>query len=251
VPKKDKPNTNNNDINKDNELALEPREEKILTETANELGLDLENSSDLLQPPSMPEDLTPEALEELVNDPKTKTLVREVNKNPNIMDTLPKTTIIGEISEQEAAKIREKRIQRRSNLILQLAANDTVKLHINVGMKDGKIVWVEKEYWMNSFDKKQELSLNILNARLKHIQAKYSILINKPASELSEADQNFVMNAQLMVEIAAYRVQEYEVFIKFGMHYEDYARVQTEELNLAREIFNEHIRNVPSYSRGR
>ena len=246
MPKNSKTNSNKDELS-----VFEQKEEKLLTETANELGIDLQNDTDLLNTPVEPEDLQPEELEQVIKDPKIKTLIRDIGKNPNIMDTLPKTTIIGEISQEEADKIRLKRIDKKNNLILQLAANDTIKLHLNIGMKDGKQIWMEKEFWMNSYDKKQEFSLNILAARSRNMQVRYTLLINKTMNELKDTERDFLMNAHLMIEVASYRFQEYEAFLKFGMHYEDYARIQTEELDLARAIFEEHIKNVPSYSRGR
>ena len=80
-----------------------------------------------------------------------------------------------------------------------------------------------------------------------NMDTKHTLLINKNMDELTPGEQNFLMNSQLMIEVAGYRFQEYEVKLKFGMTPQEYARVETKELNIARAAFEEHVKNVPSY----
>jgi hypothetical protein len=74
-----------------------------------------------------------------------------------------------------------------------LADNYTIKLHLNAGMKDGKNVWIEKEFYFNSFDKKAEFGLNILAARMKSMATKHTLLMNKEISDLTPGEQNFLI----------------------------------------------------------
>jgi hypothetical protein len=76
---------------------------------------------------------------------------------------------------------------------------------------------------------------------------KHTLLMNKDMSEMTRDEQNFLMNSQLMIEVAAYRLQEYEVKLKFGMTPQEYARAETKEINVARAAFEEHVKNIPSY----
>jgi hypothetical protein len=174
-------------------------------------------------------------------------LIRDIGNNPTIMDTIPSNSKVVELTLEEIKQRKQNKIDRRENLVLMLADNDTIKLHLDAGMKDGKKVWIEKEFYFNSFDKKAEFSLNILAARLRGMATKHTLLMNKNMDELSPGEQNFLMNSQLMIEVASYRLQEYEVKLKFGMTPQEYSRVDSKELDIARAAFAENAQNVPSY----
>jgi len=246
-------NNNKKNIKKDNKdkdndlIVFEEKEKELLEQTAQDLQIDLQNDSDLLQNLEQFEDLSNEQLDQVIEDKNVKTLIRDLGNNPTIMDTIPSNSKVAELTLEEIKQRKQDKIDRRENLILMLADSDTIKLHLDAGMKDGKKVWIEKEFYFNSFDKKAEFSLNILAARLRGMATKHTLLMNKNMDELSPGEQNFLMNSQLMIEVAAYRLQEYEVKLKFGMTPQEYARVETKELDIARAAFMEHTQNVPSY----
>jgi len=246
-------NNNKKNIKKDNKdkdndlIVFEEKEKELLEQTAQDLQIDLQNDSDLLQNLEQFEDLSNEQLDQVIEDKNVKTLIRDLGNNPTIMDTIPSNSKVAELTLEEIKQRKQDKIDRRENLILMLADSDTIKLHLDAGMKDGKKVWIEKEFYFNSFDKKAEFSLNILAARLRGMATKHTLLMNKNMDELSPGEQNFLMNSQLMIEVASYRLQEYEVKLKFGMTPQEYSRVDSKELDIARAAFAEHAQNVPSY----
>ena len=241
-------NSNNND---DDIIVFESKEKELLDETAKDLNIDLANDSDLHNIPPDIEDLKPEDLDKLINDKDTKTLIREIGNNPTIMDTIRNSDDLGNLSLEDIKQIGEEKAATRYELIMNLANADTLKLHLNMGIRDNKEIWIEKEFWFKSFDQKQRFYLSTLESRLQSLRIKHTLLINKPFQELTEADRNYMVIAPMMINIASYRYQEYEYKLKFGMTTDDYNRVSSAELDLAREIYEEHIKSIPSYNRRR
>lgn len=248
--KKDKKINSEQQHDNDDVIVFQDKEKEILQETAKDLDINLENDSDLLITPEIPEDLSPKDLDKLINDKKNKTLIRDIGNNPNIFDTVSDkkgNNSFGNLTAEDIKNLKEEKTNRKDELVMQLANSDTIKLHLDAGMKDGKKVWVEREFWYNSFDQKQRFALNVLAARLKSLGIRHTLLVNKPFTELSDADRSFLLNSNLMIEVAAYRYQEFEAKLKFGMASDEYARVLAEELDLAREVYDEHIKSIPSY----
>lgn len=249
-----KKSSSSKDNNDNDVIVFEQKETELLEETAKDLNIDIQNDSDLLenlnQMTENAEDLTPDQLDKVLEDKSVKTLIRDIGNTPTIMDTLPPNTKVAELTLEEINQRKQDKVDRRNNLILMLADNDTIKLHLGAGMKEGKKIWIEKEFYFNSYDKKDEFRLSILSARLRGMATKHTLLVNKDMSELSPGEQNFLMNSQLMIEVAAYRLQEQETHLKFGMTPYEYARVETKELDIARAAFEEHTKNVPSYRPG-
>jgi hypothetical protein len=258
------PNPNNNTQQQQQEqsqkndediIVFEPKEKELLEKTAEELNIDLQNDSDLVaSPSSMGEDFKPEDIDKVMNDKKTKHLIRDIGNNPNLFDTLTSTSDkkgnsinVGNLTIEDIKNIREEKSNRREELILQLANADSMKMHLIIGMKEGKNVWIEKEFFFNSYEQRQRFALSVLLARLDSLAKKFTLLNYKPMNELSDADRNFVMHGKMMIEVAGYRYQEHEFKLKFGMTPEDYARIPVDELDLAREVYEEHIKSVPSY----
>lgn len=230
-------------------IVFEDKEVELLKK--NTEGLDLENESDLLEIPEDIPELTPKDLDKIIESKDVKTLLREPNDNPSIADTFSETDIIPELTESEIEALKKEIVDRHNNLVMQLATNDSIKLHINAGMKNGKMVWIEKNFYFNSIDKGQELKLNLLNARLRSIASKHTILGTKPIGELTEQEQEFLSNSQMMIEIAAYRLSEYEARLKFGMTADEFAKVDANEYNIATSVYLERTKANPSYRRRR
>lgn len=241
---------NNNPITSSRDLlTLEPREQEILDETTKELGIDLDNNTDLNIIPPESQDLSEEELDKLVEDKNIKTLIRDVGDNPTIVDTLKNPEDLGRLSIQDIKNIGEEKAARRYELIMNLANADTLKLHLNMGIRNGKEIWIEKEFWFKSFDQKERFRLSTLEARYNSLRIKQGVLLNKTYNQLSEQDDNFMITAPFVLNIAYYRLQEYEFRLKFGMTYEEYTRASSSEIDLAREIYEEHVKSIPSYNR--
>jgi hypothetical protein len=232
-------------------LTLEPREKEILNETAQELNIDLEHNTDLNIIPPESQDLSEDELSKLVEDKDTKTLERDIGDNPTIMDTLRNPEDLGKLSIQDIKNIGEEKAARRYELIMNLANADTLKLHLNMGIRNNKEIWVEKEFWFKSFDQKERFRLSTLEARYNSLRIKQGVLLNKTYNQLTEEDNQFMISAPFAINVSYYRLQEYEYRLKFGMAYDEYTRVSSSELDLAREIYDEHIKSIPSYSRRR
>jgi hypothetical protein len=228
-------------------LTLEPREKEILDETAQELGIDLENNTDLNIIPAESQDLSQDELNKLIEDKDIKTLERDIGDNPTIMDTLKHPEDLGKLSIQDIKNIGEEKAARRYELIMNLANADTLKLHLNMGIRENKEIWVEKEFWFKSFDQKERFRLSTLEARYNSLRIKQGVLLNKTYSQLTEEDDRFMISAPFAINVSYYRLQEYEYRLKFGMTYDEYTRVSSAELDLAREIYDEHIKSIPSY----
>ena len=213
------------------------------------IGIDLENDSDLLtSPSSIPEDFKPEDIDKILEDKKTKKLIRDVGNNPNLFDTISPTdkkgnsnNSGGNLTAADIKNIREEKETRKEELVLQLANADSMKMHLIIGMKDGKNIWLEKEFYFISYEQRQRFALSLLLARVDSIGKKYTLLNYKPMNELTESEKNFLMHGRMMGEVAGYRYQEFEFKLKFGMSAEDYARIPMDELDLAREVYDEHI----------
>ena len=243
---KNNTNTDTNDV-----IVFEDKEKDLLKETADRIGIDLENDSDLLSSPSsMPEDFKPEDIDKIMEDKNNKTLIRDLGNNPNLFDTVSQNDkkgnpTQGNLTAADIQNIRDEKETRRNELILQLANADSMKMHLVIGMKDGKNVWLEKEFYFISYEQRQRFALSLLLARVDSIGKKYTLLNYKPMNTLTESEQNFLMHGRMMGEVAGYRYQEFEFKLKFNMSPEDYARIPMDELDLAREVYDEHIRFDP------
>ena len=242
------PKKNNNSLPDKDILTLEPKtEQDIIDKTVSELNIDLQNNSDLNILPPESQDLTNEELDKMVEDPDVNTLERDIGNNPTIFDTLKHPEDLGRLTIQDIKNIGEERAARRYELILNLANADTLKLHLNMGIRNNKEIWVEKEFWFKSFDQNERLRLATLEARYNSLKIRQGVLLNKTYNQLTDQDNDFMITSPFTLNAAYFRFQEYEFKLKFGMTYDEYTRVSSTELDLAREIYEEHIKNIPSY----
>jgi hypothetical protein len=231
-------------------LTFNDEEKKLLEESTSEIGVDLENHSDIQDIPSIP-DLSESELDKIVNDKSIKTIMTDVGRTPTIKDTLKDTDDIGKLTKEEIDQIKKGYAEEKEQLMMLLACEDSIKLHVYGGMKNGKSIWIEKEFIFNSIDKRQELQLNLLKARSGTLNVKYNVLSTRSAASLTEEEFEFLSKAQFMTEIAAYRLNEYEARLIFGMGAEDFSRVDITEYNIALQTYIYRMQNIPLYKRGR
>lgn len=233
---------------KDNDYKLNDDEQKVLNKISEDLQIDIENETDLEEIPNNPE-LSGQELEKIIEDKSIKTIIRDSNDAPTISDTLSDNTVIGQLTKEDLTKIQEESNNERNKLIVTLAAFPTIKLHLNAGMREGKTVWIEKEFPFNAIDKWQELKINTLRARMQTISLKHALLQNKKIVDLTEDESNFLMKSSYMIEISGYRLSEYEAKLRLGMSPEDFARVNVDEYTLALQVLLWRTNNRPSFKR--
>lgn len=244
-----KPEDNNQEANSIadiKKIKFDKDEMNLLSSSGKELGIDNENFSDLKDLPRVP-DMSEDQINKVLNDEETRTLIKNVDEDPHITETLREGEEIGRLSNKDFKEIAEQVNTERQNLIMWLGSQPRIRLHIKAGEKNNKTVWVEKEFPYRSLDKRQELNVSLLRARLQAIQIKHNILGNKQLNTLNDEEKSFLDLSQFMIEIAGYRVAEYEARLRFGMTSEDFARVDSTEYNLATQAYLWRVINVPYY----
>jgi hypothetical protein len=107
--------------------------------------------------PQETEELTAEQLDQVLADKNVKILIRDIGNNPTIMDTFPFNTNVAELT-LEINQRKPDKVDRYNNLVLMLADNDTIKLHLDAGMKDGKKIWIEKNFILIHLIKRRSLA---------------------------------------------------------------------------------------------
>lgn len=218
--------------------------------TEKDLGWDNEDFTDLQTEIQIPE-TSDKDLEGILANKSIKTLVRDEQDNPTIGDTLKNNEEVGRLTNEEVIKLKKDYVDEKNNLIVWLAAKSTISLHIWAGNRDGKAIWVEKEFRFNSINKKQEMDLNMLNSRVRTISMRSTLLQNKPMNTLSDGEKRFMVLAPMMIDIAAYRLSEREAKLRLGMTTDDFAKVQVDEYTLALQVLVWRTQNIPFSKRGR
>lgn len=218
--------------------------------TESELKWDNADFDDLKVFPE-DKDLPDNELMKIMEDKNIKTLVRDEQDTPQITDTIKQNEEIGRLTNEEVVKIKKDYIDEKNNLIVWLAAKSTITLHVYAGNRDGKAIWVEKDFRFNSLNKRQEMQLNMLNSRVRTISVRSTLLQNKPMSTLADEEKEFMQLAPGMIEVAAYRLSEMEAKLRLGMTPDDFAKVQADEYSLALQVLAWRTQNVPYYKRGR
>lgn len=221
-------------------------EMNLLNSSAKELGMDNEHFSDLKDLPAVP-DMSEDEMNRILNDTSQRTLIKDIGDDPQITETIREGEEIGRLKAKDFKEIQEQVSEERQNLVMWLGSQPRIRLHIKAGVRNNKTIWVEKEFPYRSLDKRAELNLGLMRARLQAIQIKHNLLGNKPLRELSNEDKSFLDLSQFMIEIAGYRLAEYEAQLRFGMSTEDFARVDSNEFTLATQAYVWRIANIPYY----
>lgn len=228
------------------DLAFTDEEEKIYVENTEDLGFDNENQEDLTEV-KVPKDLSDDEKLDLINDPKIKTLLTEPNENPDLTDTLDDDDEIPNLTNKAIKEMKDKATDARNNLIVWLGSQEKIKLHIGKGMIDGKKLWIEKDFWFNSIDKTQELKMKMLLSRTQTLGYKNTITANKDTRILTEAEVDFLYRAPIMINVAEFNYSAFEAKIRFGMEWQDFASVDTDEYGIALAALAWRSINVPYY----
>lgn len=229
---------------KDKTIEFQTEENTEYDKVTKELGFDNENQSDL-EVVNMPKELDEDKLQELVDDPRNKALVREPNNNPIIEDTLDDNEQLPSFDNKTIKKMREDAVEHKNNLVVFLGSKETIKLHISKGRLNGKKVWITKEFWFNSIDKREDFKLKVLKARMDSLNYKNNNIGAKLVKDTTDEEKDFLFKAPLMVEIAGYRVQEYEANLRLGMTADDFGGVDMDEYALALLALGWRSINVP------
>lgn len=228
-------------------FEFSPDEFDLLSQQNSELKIDDENNTDLLQTPDNKPDLSEKELDKIAKDPKYNTTITEHGEVPSLLNTLGPTDSLGKITDVEVNDINTRNDKDRKNLIILLAAKDYINLDIHIGDKDGKAMYIQKQYYFKSISKKEELQLKLKQARLTQLSHRYTILVNKEGRGWTDEEAEFITMAQAMMEIASYQFMEHEAKLKLGMPHDDFARVETQQYGLALSVINRR-NQYPSFS---
>lgn len=228
------------------DLSFNEEEIKVFDEVTEDLGFDNENQEDLTEV-KIPKELDDQEKIDLLNDSKVKTLLTEPNEQPDITDTLDDDDEIPDLTNKAIKELKDDATNARNNLIVWLGSQEKIKLHIGKGMINGKKLWVEKEFWFNSIDKTQELKLKMLLSRSQTLGYKNTITANKDTRILTETEIDFLYKAPIMINVAEFNYAAYEAKIRFGMEWQDFASVDTEEYGMAIAALAWRSVNVPYY----
>lgn len=239
-------NQESNSISDVKKIKFNKDEMNLLDSAGKELGIDNENFTDLKDLPRVP-DMSEDQITKVLNDEETRTLIKDIDEDPHITETIREGEEIGRLSTKDFKELSEQVNVERQNLIMWLGSQPRIRLHVKAGIKNNKTVWIEKEFPYRSLDKRQELNVALLRARLQAIQIKHNILGNKQLNTLNDEEKSFLDLSQFMIEIAGYRVAEYEARLRFGMSSEDFARVDSNEYSLASQAYLWRVINVPYY----
>lgn len=228
-------------------IKFDTSEMNLLSDTAKELKVDLKSHVDLKNLPEAKE-LNSEQLNEVLADEKTKTLIKSVTEDPKITETLREGESIGNLTIGDFDNLEKKVAREKKNLIMWLGANESIRLHIWVGEKNNKSIYVEKEFWYRSIKKRDELKLNLLKSRLNSINIKHNLIANRPLNTLNEEEKSFLDYSSYMIQIADYKVNEYEARLRFGMPADDFAAADGTEMAFANLAYAWRQVNVPYYN---
>jgi hypothetical protein len=249
VNNKDDKEKENKEVEKKSPSIFEFSQEEfnMLNDQYKELSMDNEEFSDLKDIPESPPAATDKELDEIINDPKYKTIITEPGENPPINNTLGPDDRLGKITDEEVTNITNKNLRHKKNLIVLLASKDHINLDIKIGVKEGKSMYIQKSFYYNSLNKKEEFQIKMRNARLSQISHKYTMIINRQDRSWNEQESEFVSFAPAMMEIAAYQQAEMEAKLKLGMSAEDFARVDVTQFQLAQQVIDWRTTS-PSFS---
>ncbi len=219
-----------------NIIKFTDEEFDLYNKTNQELNMDQDNYEDLKTIPSTPKGPSEKELDKIIKDTQTKTTIIDQGKTPSLMNTLGPNDRLGKVTEEDVKNIREKNEADRKNLIILLSDKDAITLDIKIGVKDGKSVFIQKKFYFNSIDKKEEFDLGMRKARLSQIPQRYQRLSAKDFSKLRDEEQEFLEIAHMLLEVASYQFSEFEAKLRLGMSAEDFARVDVIQYGLALQV---------------
>lgn len=230
-----------------NVIKFTDEEFELYNQTNKELNIDQENYTDLKNLPPTPKGPSDKELDKIIKDSQTKTTLVEPGKTPSLMNTLGPNDRLGKVTDDDVKKIKERNEADRKNLIILLADKDGITLDVKIGMKEGRSVFVQKKFYFNSIDKKEEFDLGMKKARLSQIPQRYTRLASKDLATLNDEEQEFLELAHMLLEVASYQFSEFEAKLRLGMSSEDFARVDVIQYGLALQVLGWRALN-PSFS---
>lgn len=220
---------------------------EMLNKTNEEMNIDDVEFSDLKNLPTEPPMPSDKELDDIINDPKYNATVLNTNETPPILNTLGPNDQLGKITDEDVLKIQTNNLKHKKNLIVLLASKDHINLDIKIGMRDGKSIFIQKPFYYNAIDKKEEFKLKMRSARLSQISHKYTIIVNRQDRAWTDQEGDFLSLAPAMIEIASYQLAEDDAKLRLGMSAEDFARVDVVQFQLAKQVIDWRTAN-PSFS---
>lgn len=258
-------NSKNNSKNKNNTTSIEKKNDETETkspaimqfsdeeftlynDSLKDMNIDNENFDDLKTIPEDPAPIPDKELDRIIKDPKNKVTVTKPGETPSIMNSLGPNDRLSNITDEEIRMIKENEDKDRKKLITLLATKDYINLDIKIGTKEGRSIFLNKSYYFNAMDKKEEFHLKMRNARMTQISHRYTAIANKDVSKWTDAEADFVSLATAMVEVAAYQLSEHEAMLRLGIPKEDFARVEVVQYGLALQVIQWRTANPYSSS---
>jgi hypothetical protein len=230
-----------------NIIKFTDEEFDLYNRTNQELGIDQEHYEDLKTIPSTPKGPSEKELDKIIKDVNTKTTLVDPGNTPSLMNTLGPGDRLGKVTDEDVKAIKDRNEADRKNLIILLADKEAITLDIKIGVKEGKSVYIQKKFYFNSIDKKEEFDLGMKKARLSQIPQRYTRLAAKDQAKRSEEEEEFLELAHMLLEVASYQFSEYEAQLRLGMPPEDFARVDVIQYGLALQVLGWRTLN-PSFS---
>jgi hypothetical protein len=233
-----------------NIIKFTDEEFDLYNRTNQELGIDQEHYEDLKTLPQTPKGPSEKELDKIIKDVNTKTTLIDPGNTPSLMNTLGPNDRLGKVTDEDIENIKARNEKDRKNLIILLADKEAINLDIKLGVKEGKSVYVQKKFYFNSIDKREEFDLGMKKARLAQIPQRYTRLNAKLQAKRTEEEEEFLELAHMLLEVASYQFSEFEAQLRLGMPAEDFARVDVIQYGLALQVLAWRMTSPSSSNQG-
>jgi hypothetical protein len=233
-----------------NIIKFTDEEFDLYNRTNQELGIDQEHYEDLKTLPQTPKVPSEKELDRIIKDVNTKTTLVDPGKTPSLTNMLGPNDRLGRVTDEDMELMKARNEKDRKELIMLLAEKETINMDIKLGVKEGRSVYVQKRFYFNSIDKREEFDLGMKKARLAQIPQRYTRLTAKPQAKRSEEEEEFLELAHMLLEVASYQFSEFEAQLRLGMPPEDFARVDIIQYGLALQVLAWRTMSPSSSSQG-